>query len=76
MGTQFNCQKVRCSYLIKMTVATDFYCMDSKSVSSQYVLDINTAESITLTSFSIPSTSLPGQFMQLRVNFLICLLKH
>jgi hypothetical protein len=39
-------------------------------------LEVNTAESITLTSISIPSTSLPGQCMQLRVNLLICLLKH
>ena len=44
--------------------------------SLQYNLEVNIAESITLTSFSIPSTSLPGQFMQLRVNLLICLSKH
>lgn len=44
--------------------------------SLQYILEVNTAESITLTSFSIPSTSLPGHFTQLRVNLLICLLKH
>lgn len=44
--------------------------------SLQYILEVNIAESITLTSFSIPSTSLPGQFMQLRVNLLICLFKH
>lgn len=37
---------------------------------------VNTAENITLTPFSISSTTLPGQQIQLRVNLLICLSKH